>query len=384
MKRFAQVAITGLLALLGPGAAQAAAADLPLLTPKPASQAVAPVADLIQADPPDGVVRGTVIMIHSGGWKGHDAYTQGQLLEKPGALFLDRGWRVVSIDYDEGTAGLQDVLAAARAELGRGTAPGPLCLYGESAGGHLALVAASQLPDIDCVISLGAPTDINLYRSEGSVSPDFRVRLVASQASRFFGTTIEAVAPWNPVSLAPKMQADVLLINEADDAIVPLTHTTRFHAARLTTQTAVLEAGDPADPSTTFVHGTVSEAGRARYAATIGSFTDRAVTNAKAERMAVKTHCRQVNLSLAEAGTAKLQSALRCLARKDRLSLRGGRGSWKRTSFKLRGEVNAVRIWTRLRESSSGRRALVAASKRRARITVRAGDPSRVILRAAR
>ena len=36
----------------GPQRRAAGAADLPLLTPKPASQAVAPVADLIQADPP--------------------------------------------------------------------------------------------------------------------------------------------------------------------------------------------------------------------------------------------------------------------------------------------------------------------------------------------
>ncbi|MDQ3722393.1 MAG: hypothetical protein M3376_04860 [Actinomycetota bacterium] len=382
----ARVAAVALLALLGVGVgvAQAAAARLPLLAPKPAARVIAPVADPIQADPANGLVRGTVIMIHAGGWAGHDAYAQGLLLKTPGALFLDRGWRVVSIDYNEGTQGLQDVLAAARAELARGTPAGPLCLYGESAGAHLSLVAAAQLPEVDCVIGLGTPTDIDLYRSEGATSPDPRVRLAASQASRFFGTTVAATAPWNPVLLAPKMHADVLLLNEADDTIVPLAHTARFVAARRTTQTALLDSGDPADPSTKFVHGTVSEAGRTRYDSTIGSFADRAVVAGKAERRATRTGCLKVERSLAEVGETTVQRALRCLARGDARSLRAGKGEWHTSSFRLRGEINAARIWSHLRETSSGRRALVAASKRRAKITVRASDRSLVTLRTTR
>jgi len=62
--------------------------------------------------------------------------------------------------------------------------------------------------------------------------------------------------------------------------------------------------------------------------------------------------------------------------------LRAGTGDWQRTTFKLRGEVNAARIWDALRGSRSGRRALAAAAKRRARISVLIGDRSRVVLRA--
>lgn len=357
--------------------------DLSLLTPKPQVPAVAPIAGPIRADPA-GNVRGTVILVHSGGWRGHDAYTQDLLYKNPGTLFLKRGWRVVSIDYEEGTAGLQFVLNSVGEELARKTGGGPVCVYGESAGGHLALVAASRLRAIDCVITLGAPTDINRYEAEGSVSGDGRVRLAAQQASRFFGTTPEQIAPWNPLTLAPKIHSDVLLMHESDDVLVPLTHTTSFQAARPTTQTVMLEAGDPTDPSTTFVHGRVSEAGRARYASAIGSFADRAVTAQAAENAAARTGCAQVNRSFAEAGPKKLSAALRCLARRDAKARRGGKGEWRRTSFRVRGESNAARIWTYLRGTKSGMRALRAVAERGATVTIRASDPSRVIVRVRR
>ena len=62
-----------------------------------------------------------------------------------------------------GQAGLQDVLDAAGSELARIGDNGPVCIYGESAGAHLALVAAERLRAIDCVIGLGTPTDLPLY-----------------------------------------------------------------------------------------------------------------------------------------------------------------------------------------------------------------------------
>ena len=50
----------------------------------------------------------------------------------------------------------------------------------------------------------------------------------------------------------------------------------------------------------------------------------------------------------------------------------------------MRGEVNAARLWGELRTTQSGRRALAATAARRARLAVRIGDPSRVVLRATR
>lgn len=380
----ALLALAGLLVLHAPPADAAFPFRLPILKPKPAPvPVIQPVQAPITADPV-GPARGTMIMVHAGGWAGHDGHAQDLLLKQPGDLFLARGWRVVSIDYDEGVAGLQDVLDAAGAELARKSGDGPVCIYGESSGAHLALVAAARLRAIDCVIGLGTPTDLMLYESEAAVSGDARVRQVSSQISRFFGTTLAETALWDPVALAPTIHADVLLVHEADDEIVTAAHAQRFQAARPTTQVVELEPGDRNDPATDFMHGTVSDVGRVHYMSSIGAFADREVTARNAERVAARTGCLQVTRSVAQAGLPALQNGLRCLARKDVEAQRAGAGSWRQTSVNLRGEVNAARVWSYLRGTQSGRRALAAAAERRAKVSVQAGDRSRVILKAIR
>ena len=378
----ALVGVLGLLAALAPSADAASPIKLPLLKPKPVP-VVAPVAAAISADPAGSAPRGTMIMIHAGGWAGHDAHAQQLLMGRPGDLLLGRGWRVVSLDYEQGTAGLQDVLNGVGTELARNTGGGPVCLYGESAGAHLALVAAARLRAIDCVIGFGTPTDLALYQAEAAASPDARLKLVASQMTRFFGASPAETAPWDLVTLAPSIHADVLLMHESDDEVVSAQHDAHFQAARPTTQTVDLASGNPADPATDFMHGTVSDAGRGQYMAAIGAFADRAVAAREAERSAARTGCSGVSRSIAEVGLAGLRSALRCLARRDGEARAGARG-WQRTSVTLRGEVNASRVWSSLRMTKSGRRALAAAAGRRAKVSVLTGDRSRVVLRATR
>lgn len=383
--RLAFVALLALAALLGSHPAQAAAEPLDLsqlLQPDPAA-VIPPVAEPMTADPA-GRARGTMILVHAGGWAGHDAHAQRLLMERPGQLLLASGWRVVSLDYEEGTAGLQDVLDAAGKELQRNSTDGPICIYGESAGAHLALVAAKRLRSIDCVIGLGAPTDLSLYESEAAASPDLRLKLVASQIDRFFGSTSAQRAPWNLVSLAPSIHADVLLMREADDDVVSAQHDAGFRAARPTTQLVDLQAGNRGDPGAQFVHGTVSDAGRGRYVSTIRAFAGRAAAAHRAERRAARTKCTGVARTVAEIGLERVRSTLRCLARKDRAARRAGSRNWRRSSVRLHGEVNAARIWSALRRTQSGRRALSAAGKRRAKVTIRTGAPSRVVLRATR
>ena len=378
--RLAFIALLALAGIFGNHPAQAAAAPWSLSSlfkPKPVAPVIAPVAEPISADPA-GPARGTMILVHAGGWAGHDARAQKLLMDRPGNLLLARGWRVVSIDYEEGTAGLQDVLNAAGNELARKSTDGPVCIYGESSGAHLALVAAQRLRAIDCVVGLGTPTDLPLYETEATASLDERVKLVLSQINRFFGETVDTLTQWNPLSLAPAIQSDVLLVHEADDQIVSGEHDGRFSAAKPTTQTVDLEAG-----STEFVHGTVSEAGLAQYEASIGAFADRAVAGHRAERDGARTGCWGTARSLEEVGLPGLVRRLRCLARKDATARGASSRSWQRTDIKLRGEVNAARIWTSLRSTLNGRRALAAAATRRAKVTVRAGDRSRVVLSAA-
>ena len=379
--------LLALCALFALQTAQAHAAlpfKLPTLKPKaPPTPVIQPVQEPISADPATPA-RGTMILVHAGGWAGHDGYAQNELFKNPGDLFLARGWRVVSIDYDEGPNGLQDLLNVAGSELARRTSDGPLCVYGESSGAHLAVMAAARLRAIDCVIGVGTPTDLYQYTVEASVSSDDRVKLVSGQILRLFGNAPDTLAPWNLVALAPSIRADVMLVHETDDELVTASHAQRFQAARPTTQVIELQPGDPNDPATDFMHGTVSDVGRGQYMSGIGAFADRAVTARAAERDAARTGCAAVSRSVAETGPKGLQDALRCLARKAARTLPSKTGGWRETSVNLRGEVNAARVWAYLRSTSNGRRALAAALKRRAKVIVRTGDRSRVILRAAR
>ncbi|MGH2900113.1 MAG: hypothetical protein ACRDMZ_15670, partial [Solirubrobacteraceae bacterium] len=164
----ASLALAGLLALLLAPRADAAL-RLPILQPKPKPPVIQPVQAPISADPA-GPARGTMVMVHAGGWAGHDGHAQNLLYQTPGDIFLARGWRIVSVDYNEGAAGLQDVLDAVGNELARKSTTGPVCLYGESSGAHLAVMAAARLRAVDCVMGLGTQTDLLLYESEAAVS----------------------------------------------------------------------------------------------------------------------------------------------------------------------------------------------------------------------
>jgi len=237
---------------------------------EPPAQTQTPVAVPVTADPA-GPARATMIMVHGGGWVGHDHRAQQLLMEAPGELLLGQGWRVVSLDYEEGAAGLDDVLKTVRAEIERRTSNGPLCLYGESSGGHLALVAAARLGDqIDCVIGLGAPADLPLYLATAKSGSDSH-RAVAGLVRKYFGTSDAELAPWDPVALVGSIQADVLLMHAGDDTLVPATQAASFAAARPATRTVTLEPGPMP-----FVHGSISARGRAAYDEAIASFAARA------------------------------------------------------------------------------------------------------------
>jgi acetyl esterase/lipase len=269
------------------GALAACGTDKPPTGSQPTTPGpVAPVADTTTADPQGGGARGTMIMVHGGGWAGHSAAGRDRLIANPGSLLLKLGWRIVSIDYAEGTAGLKDVLETIDSEVERKTGLGPMCLYGESSGAHLALIAASRRRTVDCVAGLGALTDLSLYERVAETSSDGQVRLLAGRIGQFFGTTRAALAPWDPISVARSIHADVLLMHEEDEPLVPATQARRFQAAHPATRVVELEAGDPADASTIFMHGSVSTRGREQYAAAIRQFVTRAVAARRAERRA--------------------------------------------------------------------------------------------------
>jgi len=361
------IAASGLVGVLGP--------IIGGQPPAPQPQRV-PEQPLVSTPSP---VRGTMLMVHGGGWTGPAPMAQKALMTMPGETLTQRNWRTVSVDYKAGSAGLQDVIDAAGAELSKPTG-GLLCIYGESAGAQLALVAASRVTGVDCVIAFAPPADFEEYQAEVGRSDDGDRRIIAGQIASVWGSTPEDRSPGDPVKVARAIAGDVLLLRQADDPLIPIEQIDNFVAARPTSQRAELESAPGSDLSGFYLHGTFSDNGRNQYRAQIGSFVDREAAAYAAEREATRTGCKGVTRSLSLSGRERVQAALRCLARNDRLARRAGVARAKTLSRRVRGEVNAARAWTALRASTSGRRALAALAAGRASTTLRSGDPSRVTL----
>ncbi len=95
---------------------------------------------------------------------------------------------------------------------------------------------------------------------------------MAAQIHKFFGTNATELAPWDPVALAPKIDADVLLIREGDDKLIPPSQSEQFAAAHPATRIVTLDPGDPTDAAQRYMHGSVSAKGRATYEAAIAAF----------------------------------------------------------------------------------------------------------------
>ena len=362
-------ALAGLIGFLGFGGP----ADPPSSPDRPVS---APVV----ASAANGI-RGTIVLVHGGAWRGPDAEQQQRLVRQPGELLVKRGWRVVSVDYKKGQAGLQDVLDTVGHELSQPNGK-LLCLYGESAGAQLALVAAARQPAVDCVIAAGAPTDFQAFLTKTAAALDKGHQYVADSIRAVFGESPQATAPWEPVQLANAMEADVLLLRQADDIFIPPEQVQSFRAVRPATQSAELEAGDTAQPDQIWLHGSLSANGRDRYLSTIAGFADRAVTAHHAGRSASRTRCARANRRLARIGTTRFRRALRCLARRGAHASRVARSSSARrtTTTQILGEVTPARAWAALRRTRTGRHQLVALGRNRASAGVRIGNPSELIV----
>jgi acetyl esterase/lipase len=357
------IAATSLLGLLG------------LQSPPSApTEPIKPAEALVAS--PSSDLKGTMLMIHGGGWQGPGAKSQKFLMEQPGEMLVARGWRVVSVDYQAGTAGITDVVDAAAEELRRAEG-NLLCLYGESSGAQIALVVAARLKSVDCVVAAGAPTDFRAYTAEAKSSGDGDRTMIASQIESVFGLSEDLTDTWEPVKLSKEITSDVLMLREADDRLMPREQLDGFLEARPTTESLELESNPAATPETWWLHGTLSEAGRARYLGAVGGFVDRAYATRTAERSADRTGCQDS----AKTDLVAMTSALRCLTRNDRTVRRGGRARIATATRRLRGEINAARIWTTLRSSARGRRALAAFAVRRARLSLRSANPSTVTLR---
>jgi BD-FAE len=164
-----------------------------------------------QVNSPATPSKGVVLLIHGGAWV-YTGVSQVQTLAPQVAQFLADGWTTVNTDYSPLAGSLPDVLAvydAIRQNVGPAV---PICVYGQSAGGTLALLLAESRP-VSCVIDAAGPTDLG---SLENVAGDYYADLLESAGI--------ADAAWSPgLQAAQRLTAPTLAEYANGDWLVPLT-----------------------------------------------------------------------------------------------------------------------------------------------------------------
>lgn len=187
-----------------------------------------------------------VVVIHGGSWGG----SAPELIARAAtvaALLPARGWAAVVAAYRAGPGGLEDLLIQYD-DLRRRLPGTPICLVGESAGGHLALMIAARRSSVRCVINEAGPTDLAGLRSGPSPSPaGYEI------AARVFGE--QNLGRWSPIRSAGRIRAHIFQVVAANDRLVPPIQGERLNALVRHGTLRVLNPG-----STFFVHSTVDAA----------------------------------------------------------------------------------------------------------------------------
>lgn len=336
---------------------------------------------------PDAPV-GTILLVHGGGWAGPDRYKQEYLMGFPGPVFADRGWRVLSIDYERGLAGLQAVKDAIGAELVEAGREGPLCVYGESAGAHLAMIAAAQIPSVDCLVAVGGPVDFSTFRAQAQAEGNETA--VGTYDETIVGRLGDAAAlgpEWQPVAVAAQINADVLAVRQADDQVVPKGQLGQLVEALPVMDTLVTGAGDLNDPAQKYLHGSLDAEAREQMAGALGAFADRAVANDQVKAWGRAQRCADANSALSRIGAVAFRRSVACLVNRvraeenvdERVRSAARLRSGSRTTARVVGQVTPARVVAAVAQSRT-RRAVLLREAKALGVAVRLADKSAVTL----
>jgi acetyl esterase/lipase len=177
--------------------------------------------------PEDGAAaRGTILLFHKGAWAAEGSGAVGEL--RPVAnRFRSWGWRTLSATYRNGRAGLADV-EATYDHAERHWGGGPICAYGESSGGHWALMLALARRRLSCVIAAATPVDLTSWPRELR-DPDTRT-FVETTLERAFGTDRAGLADLSPALRWQRREEPRLFLAYAhDDPLVPIAQGVEMH-----------------------------------------------------------------------------------------------------------------------------------------------------------
>jgi acetyl esterase/lipase len=196
---------------------------LSLVAASPAAADLSPN-DYVGMPAGNATAKAWIIVIHGGSWQGGTNFEYGW----PASIaqwFNNNGYGTLNIDYRSAppidntfsdVLSAYDWLSAQNQSLYGGKIP--LCAWGESAGGHLALMLATARP-LNCVISQAGPTDLVKLPNEtaGGVSAK---NVWATLGTPVFGTDPATLKKWSPDSYCP-IATRILMGSSTTDQVVP-------------------------------------------------------------------------------------------------------------------------------------------------------------------
>jgi acetyl esterase/lipase len=160
--------------------------------------------------PPAGAAKqGVVLVISGGGWQSYDGAEADTIMSLFIGDFTAHGYRTFNLAFRQGRV-LKDTYAAVE-HLKKRFPRRPLCVFGGSSGGHLALMAGIARPDlVDCVIDIGGPIDF--------IRPDPTRPFwtsIRDRAAEIFGA--ENLRKVSPIYHSHKIDAATLVISAECD-----------------------------------------------------------------------------------------------------------------------------------------------------------------------
>jgi len=172
-----------------------------------------------------------VLLIHGGGWR------EGSWkdFESLAPLLTRRGFMVAALDYrlapeNPWPAALEDIFGALHFLRGQWVDPEKIALWGHSAGGHLAMMAALQRPEeICCAVALGAPTDLQAQAEVEPLDDIFsREQLIAA----------------SPLHQACDSPPPILQVHGTSDRVCDIAHARRHAESRAGVELIEVPEGD--------------------------------------------------------------------------------------------------------------------------------------------
>jgi acetyl esterase/lipase len=207
-------------------------------------------------EPAAGPVRGVMLILHGGAWSSVGR-AKLSLTRADAERWQARGWRTVNATYRPCAASVADVLSLYDRVRRTYGAALPVCAFGHSAGGHLALLLAARRPKLACVVSEAGIADLAALAREQAAAGAAGPGQVANWATAAFGADrlAEVSAAGSPV------QARVLYAIAAADPLVPWEQATDFAAAQHRRDPAAyVDTLHLAEGSSLFEHAFVSDA----------------------------------------------------------------------------------------------------------------------------